>query len=122
MPLIEIEKKEKNLSLWNKCKIEIENFTLNYKLQNALFRYLELRLAMKDKQLYGVGQWKGLLKKLSSLSNDTNTRIKIVEQSIERGWGTFVDIKPNYNKNNFGEFSGMSCSQDNDNEDVRGYF
>ncbi len=117
MPLIEVERKEKNISLFRKCIIEIDNFTTNLAVRNCLVDYLELRLSMKDKPIYGVGQWKGLLKKLFSISKDANTQIKIVEQSIERGWGTFIELK----NNNFGEFSNMNCSQDED-EEVRGYF
>ena len=78
MPLIKITSKPKNVSLWSKCKTEIENYTLNVALRDSLFKYLELRLSMKDKPLYGIGQWKGLLKKLSRLSTDTSTQIKIV--------------------------------------------
>lgn len=118
MPLIKVEKKEKNISLFKKCIIEIDKFTTNIAVRNSLVDYLELRLSMKDKPIYGVGQWKGLLKKLSSLSLDAKTQIKIVEQSIERGWGTFIEIK---NNNNFGEFNNMNCNQDEDDE-VRGYF
>lgn len=120
MPLIRVDSKPKNTSLWYKCKVEIENYTLNIALRDSLFNYLELRLAMKDKPIYGVGQWKGLLKKLTSITTDTSTQIKIVEQSIERGWGTFVDLNKKGN-NNFGEFKGMNCNQDED-EEIRGYF
>lgn len=121
MALISVTKKSKNPSLWKKCKLETESFTLNVDLQEVLLKYLELRLSMKDKPIYGVGQWKGLLKKLSSMSSDTNVQIKIVEQSIERGWGTFVELNSRYTRNNFGEYKGMSCSQEED-EEVRGYF
>lgn len=121
MPLLNISKKPKGSSLWTKCQLEIENYTLNLGLRDSLFRYLELRLAMKDKPLYGVGQWKGLLKKLSNLSPDTSTQIKIVEQSIERGWATFVELNSRYTKNNFGEYVGINCD-DSEEEEVRGYF
>lgn len=108
-------------SLYKQCELEIDRFTTNMELHNKLREYLYLRFSMKDKPVYGVGQWKGLLGKLNELSTDTHTQIEIVKQSIERGWGTFVELNQSYSKNNFGEYEGMSCSKDDD-EEIRGYF
>jgi len=121
--LFELPKKEpiKNKSLFSKCMLEIDSYTNNMELHKSLVDYLVIRLAMKDKPLYGVNQWKGLLNKLSSLAPDTSTQIKIVKQSIERGWATFVELNSTLFRNKFGEYRGMSCSTD-DEEEVKGYF
>lgn len=96
--LSDVTKKKK--SLYDKCLDEIYEYTKDIRLQTTLIRYLQLRLSMKDKPLYGVNQWKGLLKKLDSLAGD---KCDIVEQSIERGWATFIQVIYNKSHSNVGE-------------------
>ena len=50
-------------------------------------KYLTVRLAMKDKPIYGVNQWTGMLNKLSSMKN----QVAVVKTSIERGWASFFE-------------------------------
>lgn len=97
--------KQKNKNLYEKCIDEIDSFTNNTDLRDVLVKYLNLRLSMKDKPIYGVNQWKGLLNKLSVMNGDM---IAIVEQSIERGWGTFVEINNNTQSNNKFSQNGMN--------------
>lgn len=93
----------KRKTLYEKCIDEINLFTNNVGLNVALTDYLDVRLKMTDKKLYGVNQWKGLLNKLLELSNDVGEQIDIVNTATERGWASF--FKPNYSRGNsvFGE-------------------
>lgn len=88
-----IEKAEpkttKKLSLWDKCVQDIEAYTVNEELREALKDYLKLRLAMKDKPMYQA-QWRALLKKIGSCSGDP---VSIVKQSTELGYASFYDLK-----------------------------
>lgn len=115
-----ISKKETNK--WKAFVNEVNLFTSNTKLKKVLLDYISFKNSAKNNKFY-LPQCKCLLVALKELSSDTNEQIKIVEKSLQNGWMWFYP-QHNYrqNKNNFGEFSGMSCSQDNDNEDVRGYF
>lgn len=93
------ETKPKRKNLYEKCLDEIDEHTGNIKLRNILTDYLKLRLEMKDKPLY-FNQWKGLLKKLNTLANSNEEQIQIVELSIEKGWGTFVELPSKNTVNN----------------------
>ena len=91
------ESKTKKLNLYQKCYLEIEKFTDNVKLQALLDIYLRMRLEIKDKPLY-KNTWKGLLNKLNELSNDIKEQMEIVQQSLDRGYASFYELK-HYNKN-----------------------
>ena len=82
--------KSKRKNLYEKCMLEIDSFTDDDNLKAALKTYLEIRLKMKDKPILGVGQWKGLLKTLNTLTGD---KVAIVERATERGWGSFFELK-----------------------------
>ena len=88
--------KKTKLNFYDKCYAEIINFTEDIDLQTILTEYLTLRLNpvpgsnLSEKRLSGVAQWKGLLKKLSEMKGN---KTAIVQQSITKGWATFVDLK-----------------------------
>lgn len=105
-------------SLYDKCLDEIYLYTKNkdLKLQDALIRYLSVRLAIKDKQIYGVNQWIGLLNKLDK--TEGKDKVAIVEQSIERGWCSFYPVKENTN-NVFSEGDGLSNEPSKDTAEER---
>lgn len=84
--------KSRGSSLFSKCSEENLRFTNNAITVNMLDEYLKLRLQMKDKPIYGINQWKGILNKLAELTSDERTMQKIVQQSIERGWATVYPI------------------------------
>lgn len=92
-------------NLYQKCRDANSQFSGNAITVNMLDTYLQLRLAMKDKPIYGVEQWQALLDKLSELSSDDHTDQKIIKQSIERGWAAFfpVDDKKRSNYRNTGD-------------------
>lgn len=81
-------KKKKNR--WEQCVDEINNFTDNEELRSVLTTYLKMRLEMTP---IFRGQWLGLLNNLKKLSGDTATQIEIVQQSINRGYKGFFEVK-----------------------------
>lgn len=85
-------KKKKNR--WEQCVDEINKFTDNEELREVLTTYLKMRLEMTP---IFRGQWLGLLNNLKKLSGDTATQIEIVQQSINRGYKGFFEVKT-YNK------------------------
>ena len=88
----EESKKEPKLNLYQKMMNEIDNFTEDDKLREALRNYVSVRLAIKDKPVRGINQWKGQLTTLSHLSGD---KVAIVEQATARGWAGFWEINAN---------------------------
>lgn len=78
--------KPKKKSLFEKCQDKTREIFQDEKLITALDDYLPIRLAIKDKPIYGVNQWAALLNRLKDMSGDL---IVIVNASIERGWASF---------------------------------
>lgn len=114
------KQKTKKQSLYSKCEDEIYCYTKHIDLQDILLQYLPIRLAIKDKPIYGVNQWKGLLSRLSDISGESDSdkkadkRIKIVKQSIERGWASFFELGDGKNKKQrdvFSEYGQVSCEK-----------
>lgn len=106
--------KTKRKNLYEKCVDEVLNYTKNLALQDALIKYLPIRLAHKEKPLYGVNQWISLLNRLSTLSGD---KISIVNYSTEKGWCSFYE--PKKVNNNFSEDGSVSCVESTDTADER---
>lgn len=64
-------------------------------LHEALKSFIEMRT--KAKKPLTVRAFKQALDKLDSLSNnDTKTKIDIVDQTLQKGWQTFYELKSNY--------------------------
>jgi hypothetical protein len=118
------KKRTKRKSLYEKCVDEIQRYTKNIVLQSALTEYLSVRLAMKDKPIYGVNQWIGLLNRLSEVSDESvldssiEKRLAIVKRSTERGWGSFFPLNST-NKDVFSEGEGVHCESATDTEEER---
>lgn len=92
-----INTKPKKENRYSKCLSMIYDYTDDIELQNLLKRYLSLRFEMiKDKEMY-TNQWKGLLNKLNSLTDDIIVMRDIVSQSIEKGYASFYPLAKNYN-------------------------
>lgn len=108
------KKKSKKPSLFSKCEEEIYRYTKNIALQDKLYEYLQLRLKMTDKPIYGVNQWIALLNRLSEVSGETvldesvSQRIKVVSQSIERGWASFFELSSGKSSNNKYDIQSVS--------------
>ena len=95
------ETKPKKKNKFEKCSDLIIEFTEDKKLRELLHSYLKLRLEMTDAPMY-VNQWKGMLNKLGEFSSDINTLCAIVQQSIDRGYRGFFEVK-DYRKKGFTE-------------------
>ena len=107
--------KEKKLSLYDKCQKEIMQFTDNPELQECLTEYLTIRLAMKDKPMYGVNQWIGMLNKLKDMQN----QIAGVRTSTERGWASFFAGGTNTfgdKRDVFSEYGAVKSDKGKDSE------
>lgn len=106
--------KPKKLSLYDKCVAETYKFTDNVELQECLLKYLPVRLAMKDKPVYGVNQWTGMLNKLRGMKN----QIAVVKTSIERGWASFYDGNQDFSggKDVFSEYGTVKSIKRKDDE------
>ena len=82
--------KPKRLSLFDKCIQMIDEYGTELgfddELKQALRDYLPIRLAIKDKPLLGVNQWKGMMNKLVALGGN---KVQIVQTATERGYAGF---------------------------------
>ena len=70
---------------------EIENYTTNPELMTTLHDYFRMRKAMKTPNTERA--IKLCFNKLDSLASTDEEKLKVVEQSIERGWKTFYPLK-----------------------------
>lgn len=120
---VSTEDKPKRLNLFDKCMLAIAESDFDDTVKDALRDYLPVRLAMKDKPMYGLNQWKGMLNKLAKMSNQA----QVVRMATERGWGGFFDGelqrqrggKPN--PSTFGETEEHRVQKVKKEERVNGY-
>ena len=113
---------KKTSNLYRKCMDEINKYTggVINEVHVALTTYLSVRLSMKDKPIYGVNQWIGILKRLDAIvaEDTTQKHTDIINQSIQRGWATFFPVKSNYKKKEvFSEYGQVNCDKA-DEEDI----
>ena len=105
----------KKKSRYEKCLDIIDELVDDtaIELKEKLKEYLQMRLNMRDKQMY-VNQWKSLIEKLLDMSDSNAERIKIVKQSLECGWASFYELKTQstYRKGNFTTVNGVRQNQD----------
>ena len=96
----EDKKQAKKLNIYEKCLVEIDKYTSDAELRQALKEYLPVRLKItgedNSKKLLGVGQWIAMLRKLDTFGNQ---KLKVVQQSTERGWASFFELN-DYRYNN----------------------
>lgn len=116
--LLPAEPAVKKKNLYEKCLDCIDEYTENESIRIALREYLSLRLSMKDKPIYGVNQWKGLLKKLREIcSNNADKALTVIDESIARGWATFVNPTSKYSVTQKSQ-SSVTCEIKTE-EDIR---
>lgn len=100
------KQKPKKENLFIKCVSLIDEFTGDTQIRIDLTDYLKLLLEMrKDGLNFYANNWKGLLRKLASLSNDPKEQHDIICQSIERGYKSFFPVNT-YNSNSIRSESG----------------
>ena len=93
------KQKQSKDNLFTKCVNLIDEFTGDTQIRIDLTDYLKLLLEMrKDGLNFYANNWKGLLRKLASLSDDPKEQHHIICQSIERGYKSFFPVN-NYGRN-----------------------
>lgn len=102
LDILQPKKKEskKKGNLYSKCVDYISQYTNNVVLQTKLEEFLRLRLdiAKDEGKPFYYNMWPAIVNELDSLANDTDTAIKVVEQSIHKGWKNFYPLKEYNNK------------------------
>ncbi len=96
-------KKSKKLSRFDKIETLILNFTGNEKLRTYIRLYFSncTEIQRNSGKDFYEGMAKGALTRLSELSSDVNTQIKIVAQSVELGYkGLYMPKDENRKYNN----------------------
>lgn len=89
----EISKKSKakKPTLYSNCMALIDDFTKEQDVRDSLKDFLNMRLANKDKP-FGANTFKGMLKKLRTLTDSKEMCIKIIQQATDRCYLTFYPL------------------------------
>ena len=117
-------------SLYSQCMDQISSFSATVHLRvpigvsvdenvvyTSLVEYLNLRLSMKDKPIYGSNQWKGMLIRLGELVDSGEDAVQVIKQSIEHGWASFYPVnKNNQKKDVFSEYGQVTCEKSDGKE------
>ena len=85
------KKKEKKPNLYSSCINAINEFTDDEEVRECLKDFLNMRLANKDKP-FGANTFKGMLKKLRTLTDSKEMCIKIIQQATDRCYLTFYPL------------------------------
>lgn len=80
---------------------KIKVYSTDPEVDKAIKEYIEYRKALEPKKKFTEQAEKVLLTKLSTLSTDPATQIKILEQSIEHGWKSVYPLKEDRQPNKF---------------------
>ena len=76
--------------------ILIDEYTCNDMLVTAIYEFIKMRKANKKPLTpYGL---KKILNKLNTLATDDDSKIQILDQSIERSWGGVFELNNNGNQ------------------------
>lgn len=94
----------KKSSLWDKCVSLIEDFTDDTKLHNMLIVALKIFIdnSKESGTPFYTNNFKGKLNELKKLSDTTQGRIAIVQQTIDKGWNNFYALKTDNRKSKTG--------------------
>ena len=93
--IFEKPKKSKKANLYEKCEAYIMQFTNNIIMQEKLKEYLVARLEIakaKNKPFYYT-MWPPIVNELNILADNADTMLKIINQSISKGWEKFYPLK-----------------------------
>ena len=93
----------KRPTLFDKCVVEIDDYTDKPDLRNKLIQFLRIRLEVKDKP-FGLASWQGMLEKLDQAVAECGREyVDVVQQSIDKGWLSFypIDNKSKSSRTNF---------------------
>lgn len=76
--------------------ILIDEYTCNDKLKESIYEFIKMRKANKKPLTpYGL---KKILNKLDTLATDDDSKIQILDKSIERSWGGVFELNNNGNR------------------------
>ena len=103
----EKDKKETYVSI-------VSRYTQNLALSNSLKDFIEMRKKMKG---FTTRALELALNKLDQLASDDETKIKIVNQSVENSWKSFYELK-NSNKSKISELPSWYHNQELVQEEV----
>lgn len=91
------QQKPKKKNLWESCYSEICEFTEDIEVRDMLRDYLNMRLEVSNKK-FGSKTFKGMLKKLRTLTDSKSECLQIIQQAIDRQYLTFYPIVQYNNK------------------------
>lgn len=94
-------KKSKQPNLYSRCLNQIDNFSGNEEVRKALRTFLDSLSEMR--KLHSEIQFAGILKKLQDCN--TEEQLRMINNSIEKGYGTFYKDTPRNNNGKTGHAS-----------------
>lgn len=99
--------KQKKESLWDKCISLIQDFTDDEILRGFLTASLKMFLenARESNTPFFSNTFKGKLNALQKLSEDNYEQRKIVQQTLDKGWSNFYEIKQNTSRQKVKDFA-----------------
>lgn len=121
---IDIEKDKKEKTKKKKTKKEptqteidevISTYTSNEELKATLIEFVKFRKSIK--RVMTTRALELLIKKLDKLSDNDNTKIEILNESIMNGWNGIFPLKNNSTPNNKGGFNNESRSNTSKNNE-----
>ena len=120
---ININKKEKKKIKKEPTQTEIDEvinaYTSNEELKATLIEFVKFRKSIK--RVMTTRALELLIKKLDKLSNNDNTKIEILNESIMNGWNGIFPLKDNSTPKNKGGFNNESrCNTSKNNEPSKG--
>ena len=122
---IEKDKKEKKKTKKEPTQTEIDEvinaYTSNEELKTTLIEFVKFRKSIK--RVMTTRALELLIKKLDKLSNDDNTKIEILNESIMNGWNGIFPLKDNstpINKNKGGFNNEPRSNTSKNNEPSKG--
>lgn len=78
----------------------IDDYTCNDNLKESIYEFIKMRKNIKKPiTIYGL---KKILNKLDRLASDDDTKIQILDQSIEHSWNGIFELRNNGGNNNGG--------------------
>ena len=116
------EKKSSSKKIPTQTEIDevINAYTSNEELKATLIEFVKFRKSIK--RVMTTRALELLLKKLDKLSNDDNTKIEILNESIMNGWNGIFPLKDNstpINKNKGGFNNESRSNTSNNNEPIK---
>ena len=111
------KEKEKKKTKKEPTQTEIDEvinaYTSNEELKAAIIEFVKFRKSIK--RVMTTYALELLIKKLDKLSNDDNTKIEILNESIMNGWNGIFPLKDNSTPKNKGGFNNESRSNTSKN-------